>query len=64
MEATHYRNDPSPGTGPFPISRNPLALSLYYILTAHHSKNDEFDAEIQQLLFGLAMKDASRLSDD
>lgn len=56
MEATHYRNDPSPGTGPLPISRNPLALSLYYILTAHHEKNNEFDAEIQQLLFGLAMK--------
>lgn len=56
MEATHYRNAPPPGTGPSPISRNPLALCLYYILTAHHQINDEFDAEIQQLLFGLAMK--------
>lgn len=67
MEATHYRNDPSPGTGPSPISRNPLALSLYYILTAHHQKNDEFDAEIQQLLFGLAMKtfhDHPTITDD
>ncbi len=56
MEASHFRNEPPPGTGARPVSRTPLALSLYYILTAHHQKNDVFDAEIQQLLFGLAMK--------
>ena len=67
MEAGHYRNVPPPGTGQPPVAREPLALSLYYILTAHHQVNDVFDAETQQLLFGLAMKtlhDFSTIGDD
>lgn len=55
-EAADHRNAISPGTGGVPVARAPLALSLYYILTAHHQVNDVFDAETQQLLFGLAMK--------
>jgi hypothetical protein len=56
MEDPHHKNDPPPGAGSPAVARQPLVLSLYYILTAHHQVNDVFDAQIQQLLFGLAMK--------
>ncbi len=66
MEDPHSKNDPPPGAGGNPVARQSLTLMLYYILTAHHSVNDVFDAEMQQLLFGLAMKtmhDFPRLTD-
>jgi hypothetical protein len=56
MEDPFYKNRPGPGTGHPPIARQPLVLSLYYILTAHHEVNEVFDAETQQLHLGLAMK--------
>lgn len=56
LEDGYYKNIPGPGTGGDPISRQPLALSLFYILTAHHEVNSVFDAETQQELMGLAMK--------
>lgn len=56
LEDQHYRNDPTPGTGGQPIARQPLALSLFYILTAQHTLNEEHDAERLQLLFGLGIK--------
>jgi Pvc16 N-terminal domain len=56
VEDAHYRNDPPLGSGGTPVARQPLGLSLYYILTAHHQINDVFDAQTQQMLFGLAMK--------
>ena len=66
MEDHFYRNDPPPGTGGPPVSRQPLSLSLFYILTAHHEVNQTFDAEIQQRDFGLAIKtmhDFARIDD-
>ena len=56
MEDPHYRNLPPPGTGGTPVSRQPLALSLFYILTAHHEINEVYDAQNQQNLFSLAIK--------
>lgn len=68
MEDVHYRNLPTPGSGGgLPISRQPLALSLFYILTAHHELNEVWDAARQQNLFSLAIKtmhDHSRIDDD
>lgn len=56
MEQGYYKNMPPPGRGDPPIARQPLALSLFYILTAHHEVNEVFDADRQQQLLGLAMK--------
>ena len=56
MEDSYYKNLPPPGTGHPPVARQSLVLLLYYILTAHHEVNEVFDAETQQLQFGLAMK--------
>jgi Pvc16 N-terminal domain len=66
LEDPHSRNVVPPGIGTTPVARVPLTLSLFYILTAHHQINDVFDAETQQLLFGLAMKtfhDVPRVTD-
>jgi hypothetical protein len=56
VEDPFYKNQPAPGRGGPPVSRQPLTLLLYYVLTAHHEVNDVFDAETQQLLLGLGMK--------
>jgi hypothetical protein len=56
MEDAHYKNLSPPGSGGPPVSRQPLALSLFYILTAHHQINEVYDAQNQQNLFSLAIK--------
>ncbi len=56
MEDIHYKNLPPSGRGGSPVSRQPLALSLFYILTAHHEINEIYDAQNQQNLFSLAIK--------
>jgi len=56
MEDVHYKNLTPPGLGGAPVSRQPLALSLFYILTAHHEINEVYDAQNQQNLFSLAIK--------
>ena len=56
MEDAHYKNLTPPGAGGTPVSRQPLALSLFYILTAHHEINEVYDAQNQQSLFSLAIK--------
>lgn len=56
MEDAHYKNQPPPGRGGAPVARQPLALSLFYILTAHHEINEIYDAQNQQNLFSLAIK--------
>lgn len=56
MEDAYHKNQPPPGRSGPPVARQPLTLSLFYILTAHHEINDIFDAETQQLHLGLAMK--------
>ncbi|MCW8856718.1 MAG: DUF4255 domain-containing protein [Kangiella sp.] len=66
-EDPHYKNHSGYlGTEP-PISGQPMALNLYYILTPHFGANDQFDAITQQQLIGLAMKtfhDYPVISDD
>lgn len=55
-EDPHYKNHSGYlGTKP-PISGQPMALNLYYILTPHFGANEQFDAITQQQLIGLAMK--------
>ena len=56
VEDAHYKNQPPTGAGHPPVARQPLVLSLYYILTAHHEMAPAFDAQTQQLFLGLAMK--------
>jgi hypothetical protein len=56
LEDPHFRNMPPLGVGFPPVKQQPLVLLLYYILTAHHESNDQYDAETQQHLFGLALK--------
>ena len=53
----YYTNAPGPGRDVPDVATNPLALCLYYILTAHHrSTDEELDPFTQQNLIGLAMK--------
>ena len=55
-ESAADRNVVSPGIGPTPVARTPLALSLFYVLTAHHDTATDGDWAGEQLLFGLAAK--------
>ncbi len=56
-EDNYYKNLPGPGSDPPNVAKNPLALSLYYILTAHHESTDaDLDPFTQQNLMGLAIK--------
>lgn len=56
-EDPYYKNDPGPGNDIPNISTAPMALSLFYILTAHHeTQQNQFDAETQQRLMGYALK--------
>lgn len=43
-------------TGPVPVANRPLALKLYYVLTAHGTVDFEEDSSGQQILLGWAMK--------
>ena len=57
MEDPNRRNDfPKDDLGPYPISRTPLPVILYYTLTAHSSTNDGVNPAQQQFLMGLGMK--------
>jgi hypothetical protein len=56
-EETYYKNLPGQGNDPPNVAKNPLALSLFYILTAHHESTDpDLDPFTQQNLMGLAIK--------
>lgn len=56
-EEAYYKNTPGPGVDIPNVARNPMALCLYYILTAHHESTDrELDPFTQQNLMGLAIK--------
>lgn len=55
-EDPYYKNALGPGSGAPNVARTPMALSLYYILTAHHVTDSTFDAETQQKLMGYALK--------
>ncbi|MGJ8628246.1 MAG: DUF4255 domain-containing protein [Sulfitobacter sp.] len=55
-EDPHYRNMAGIPGGTPAISTQPMALRLFYVLTAHLTRVNEFDAVTQQELLGLAMK--------
>jgi hypothetical protein len=55
-EDPFYKNALGPGKDVPNVAKAPMALSLFYILTAHHETNSVFDAEIQQKLMGYALK--------
>ncbi|PRP92673.1 DUF4255 domain-containing protein [Enhygromyxa salina] len=56
-EEAFYKNFEGAGSGGRNISRTPMALCLYYILTPHHETvNPEDDALTQQTLMGYALK--------
>src|SRR5262245_59381911 len=55
-EDPFYKNALGPGSDPPNVAKAPMALSLFYILTAHHENNPQFDAETQQKLMGYALK--------
>lgn len=55
-EDPYYKNAPGPGSDVPNVAKAPMALSLFYILTAHHDLDPTFDAEAQQKLMGYALK--------
>ena len=55
-EDSYYKNALGPGSDVPNVAKAPMALSLFYILTAHHETNSSFDAETQQKLMGYALK--------
>lgn len=50
------RNVPGPGTDRENVSTTPLALSLYYIMTAHHTASESMGWETEQQIMGYALK--------
>jgi hypothetical protein len=55
-EDPYYKNALGPGSDVPNVAKAPMALSLFYILTAHHETDSTFDAETQQKLMGYALK--------
>jgi hypothetical protein len=55
-EDPYYKNALGPGSDVPNVAKAPMALSLFYILTAHHELDLAFDAEAQQKLMGYALK--------
>ena len=56
-ENSFYKNSLGPGNDVPNVAKAPMALSLFYILTAHHeTPTREFEAETQQKLMGYALK--------
>jgi hypothetical protein len=53
---THFRNLPPEAVAPVPVQTTPMALVLYYIVTAHHLVQSEFDTISEQRLLGYALK--------
>ena len=54
-EEPHGKNRPPQGAGPAAVSYTPMALELFYVLTAY-SDRDEQPAYNEQLMMGLAVK--------
>ena len=57
-ENAYYKNALGAGNDVPNVAKAPMALSLFYILTAHHDSGTDshFDAETQQKLMGYALK--------
>jgi hypothetical protein len=56
VENGHYKNLPSPGGNSPPVRFNPMALNLYYQLSANSISGEGFDAFDEQKMMGIAMK--------
>jgi hypothetical protein len=55
-EDAYYKNALGLGNDVPNVAKIPMALSLFYILTAHHETESTFDTEAQQKLMGYALK--------
>src|SRR5262245_43693527 len=55
-ETAASQNLPPPGSDMPSIATTPLAMDLFYILTAHQHTAADFDAFAEQRLMGLALK--------
>jgi hypothetical protein len=55
-EDPYYKNALGSGSDVPNVAKAPMALSLFYILTAHHKRDPDFDTETQQKLMGYALK--------
>lgn len=57
-EDAYYKNALGPGSDAPNVAKTPMALNLFYILTAHHEVGEDaqFDAETQQKLMGYGLK--------
>ena len=55
-EDPHVRNAPRPAANARNDARPPMALRLFYILTAHHAQNSDSDALTQQRLMSFALR--------
>jgi len=51
-----YKNALGPGSDIPNVARTPMALNLFYILTAHHETENQEDALTEQKLMGYALK--------
>ena len=57
QESSHYKNFPAPGNDHPPVNYTPMALNLFYQLSANSTnENDEEDAYDEQNLMSVAMK--------
>lgn len=56
IENPHYKNYPSPGKDNPPVSFTPMALNLFYQLSANWKESGKEDAFEEQRLMSIAMK--------
>jgi len=57
QESSHYKNFPAPGNDNPPVNYTPMALNLFYQLSANSTKeNEDEDAYDEQNLMTVAMK--------
>jgi hypothetical protein len=56
QESPHYKNYPAPGKDHPAVSYTPMALNLFYQLSANWRENEKEDAYEEQRLMSIAMK--------
>jgi hypothetical protein len=56
QENPHYKNYPAPGKDNPPVNYTPMALNLFYQLSANWKEDDKEDAYEEQRLMSIAMK--------
>lgn len=55
-EDPNYRNQMPAGNHSRPVAATPMALILYFIVTAHHEHQSAFDASVEHEILGGALK--------